>query len=108
MVSVSDNCSVGLRRLFQMTMTSILRGILYSQTDAITMVRQARALIREGAIGRVRLIEAELSVGDPGVVAEPKDPSQRHWRFRKSSMGEGAILGEVGTSIQYGMFCVRP
>jgi predicted dehydrogenase len=61
------------------------------------MVRQAKALIREGAIGRVRLIEAELSVGDPGVVAEPKDRSQRHWRFRKSSMGEGAILGEVGS-----------
>jgi len=61
------------------------------------MVRQAKALIREGAIGRVRLIEAELSAGDPGVVAEPKDPSQRHWRFRKSSMGEGAILGEVGS-----------
>jgi predicted dehydrogenase len=61
------------------------------------MVRQAKALVREGAIGRVRLIEAELSVGDPGVVAEPKDRSQRHWRFRKSSMGEGAILGEVGS-----------
>jgi predicted dehydrogenase len=61
------------------------------------MVRQARALVREGAIGRVRLIEAELSAGDPGVVAEPKDSSQRHWRFRKSSMGEGAILGEVGS-----------
>jgi predicted dehydrogenase len=61
------------------------------------MVRQAKALVRERAIGRVRLIEAELSVGDPGVVAEPKDRSQRHWRFRKSSMGEGAILGEVGS-----------
>jgi len=61
------------------------------------MVRQAKALIREGAIGRVRLIEAELSAGDLGVVAEPKDPSRRHWRFRKSSMGQGAILGEVGS-----------
>jgi predicted dehydrogenase len=61
------------------------------------MVRQARALIKEGRIGRVRLIEAELSAGDPGVVAEPEDPSKRHWRFRKSSVGENAILGEVGS-----------
>jgi predicted dehydrogenase len=68
------------------------------------MVRQAKALIREGAIGRVRLIEAELSAGDPGVVAEPKDPSKRHWRFRKSLMGEGAILGEVG-SHPFNMAC---
>ena len=61
------------------------------------MVRQAQVLVREGAIGRVRLIEAELSAGDPGVVTEPEDPGKRHWRFRKSSMGESAILGEVGS-----------
>jgi hypothetical protein len=48
------------------------------------MLRRAKALIREVAIERVRLIEAELSVGDPGAVAEPKDPSQRHWRFKKA------------------------
>jgi predicted dehydrogenase len=68
------------------------------------MVRQAKALVKAGAIGRIRLIEAELSAGDPGVVAEPKDPSKRHWRFRKSSMGEGAILGEVG-SHPFNMVC---
>lgn len=61
------------------------------------MVRQARALVREGRIGPVRLIETELSAGDPGVVMEPEDPNKRHWRFRKGSMGESAILGEVGS-----------
>jgi predicted dehydrogenase len=61
------------------------------------MVRQAKALISDGAIGAVRLIEAELSAGDRGVITEPADPNKRHWRFRKSSMGESAILGEVGS-----------
>jgi predicted dehydrogenase len=61
------------------------------------MVRQAKAFVREGRIGRVRLIETELSAGDPGVAIEPVDPRKRHWRFRKSSMGESAILGEVGS-----------
>jgi len=61
------------------------------------MVRQAREMVRAGALGEVRLVEAEFSSGDPGVAREPEDPAQRHWRFRAASMGEAAILGEVGS-----------
>jgi predicted dehydrogenase len=61
------------------------------------VVRHARDMIASGELGRIRLIEGELCAGDPGVSTEPKDPSQRHWRFRASSMGKGAILGEVAS-----------
>src|SRR5262245_16643736 len=45
------------------------------------MVRQAKTLITEGAIGKVRLVDGEFSIGTPGVALEPEDPSKRHWRF---------------------------
>ena len=61
------------------------------------MVRQARAMVQNGELGEIRLIEAELAAGDPGVSVEPDDPADRHWRFRESSMGKGAILGEVAS-----------
>jgi predicted dehydrogenase len=61
------------------------------------MVREARALVRSGALGPLRLIEAEFAGGDPGVAREPEDASRRHWRFRADSMGKAAILGEVGS-----------
>ncbi len=61
------------------------------------MVRQARAMVAAGELGHVRIVEAELCAGDPGVSVEPEDPSKRHWRFRASSMGRGAILGEVAS-----------
>lgn len=61
------------------------------------MVREARSLIASGELGPVRLVEAELCAGDPGVSVEPADPSKRHWRFREASMGKGAILGEVAS-----------
>lgn len=61
------------------------------------MVRHARAMVASGALGRIRLIEGELCAGDPGVSVEPDDPAKRHWRFRASSMGKGAILGEVAS-----------
>lgn len=52
------------------------------------MVRQARAMVAAGELGKIRLIEGELCAGDPGVSVEPEDPAKRHWRFRSSSMGK--------------------
>jgi predicted dehydrogenase len=82
-------------------------GKLFCLTHCYTgypMVRQARQMILSGIIGKIRLIEAELSAGDSGVMNEPKDPSRRHWRFRVGSMGKHAILGEVG-SHAYNIAC---
>ena len=61
------------------------------------MVREARSIVRSGVLGKIRILEAELAAGDPGVSVEPDDPSKRHWRFRDDIMGKGAILGEVSS-----------
>jgi predicted dehydrogenase len=61
------------------------------------MVREAREMVATGAIGAVRMIEAEHAAGGPDMVREPEDKSTRHWRFRESSMGKASVLGEVGT-----------
>jgi predicted dehydrogenase len=82
-------------------------GGLFCLTHCYTgypMVRQARAMVRAGAIGKVRLIDAEFSIGTPGVALEPQDPARRHWRFRADQEGKAAILGEAG-SHAYHMAC---
>lgn len=61
------------------------------------MVREARHLVASGALGELRMVEAEHAAGGPDMVSEPEDPSTRHWRFRESSMGKASILGEVGS-----------
>ncbi len=65
--------------------------------SAFPMVRHARDLVAAGALGHIRMIEAEFAGGAPGVNLEPENPADRHWRFRAGSMGPEAILGEVGT-----------
>lgn len=73
---------------------------LFAVTHCYTgypMVREARELIRSGAIGSVRLIEGQFASGEPGVLREPEDISRRHWRFRAGSMGKASVLGEVGS-----------
>ena len=62
-----------------------------------SVVRHARKMVENGELGTTRIAEGELASGDPGVFFEPDDSSKRHWRFRRSTMGEGAILGEVSS-----------
>lgn len=75
-------------------------GRLFCLTHCYTgypMVRQARAMVAAGAIGKVRLIDAEFSIGTPGVALEPDDPARRHWRFRIDQEGKAGLLGEAGS-----------
>lgn len=75
-------------------------GLVFAVAHCYTgypMVREARQLVASGAIGEVAMIEAEHAAGGPDMVREPADKSQRHWRFRASSMGKASVLGEVGT-----------
>ncbi|SEF15294.1 Predicted dehydrogenase [Rhizobiales bacterium GAS191] len=83
------------------------RGRLFCLTHCYTgypMVREARAMVKAGAIGKVRLIDAEFSIGVPGVALEPDDPATRHWRFRVDQEGKAGLLGEAG-SHAYHMAC---
>jgi predicted dehydrogenase len=68
------------------------------------MTRQARALIKQGAIGAVRMIDVIFAPGDPGTSVEPENPADRHWRFLAASIGKASILGEVN-SHAYHMAC---
>ena len=61
------------------------------------MPRLARDLVASGALGKLRMIDAEFAGGAAGVALEPEDLSQRHWRFRPDVAGQEGIMGEVGT-----------
>jgi predicted dehydrogenase len=54
-------------------------------------------MVAAGAIGKVRLIEGEFSIGTAGVALEPVDPRKRHWRFRPDQEGKAGLLGEAGS-----------
>lgn len=69
--------------------------------SAYPMVRQARDMVAEGAIGEVKMVEAEFVEGSPDLALEPEDPETRHWRFRPESMGKAAVLGELGTHVHH-------
>ncbi len=73
-------------------------GRLFALTHCYSgypMVREARARVRAGAIGKVRQIECDFVAGS--FLVEEPERDKRHWRFRPEFMGKEAILGEIGT-----------
>jgi len=58
------------------------------------LVREARALVRNGVIGEIRQIQCDFPSGP--FMTEAPERSRRHWRFLPEFMGKEAIMGELG------------
>jgi predicted dehydrogenase len=76
-------------------------GVVFCHTfnyTAFPMVRQARALVRDGDIGDIRMVQVEyvqghnaaLSPGERGAAAKP-------WRLQPEKTGASLILGDIGS-----------
>lgn len=76
-------------------------GVVFCHTfnyTAFPMVRQARAMVRDGDIGEIRMVQVEyvqghnasLSPGERGAAARP-------WRMQPEKTGASLILGDIGS-----------
>ena len=59
------------------------------------MVRQARAMVRSGALGRVRLVVAEFAHASHGDAADADNPRVR-WRYDPKQAGVSSVLADAG------------
>jgi predicted dehydrogenase len=75
------------------------RGLIFAVThnySAYPMVRQARAMVKEGALGQIRVVQVEYA---QDWLAEPLEQSgqkQAAWRTDPAQAGGGAI-GDIGS-----------
>ena len=72
---------------------STARFFLTHNYSANPLVREARALMAEGALGDIRLVQAEYL---QGWLSEPVQSKQADWRTDPAQAGAGA-LGDIGT-----------
>ncbi|MBU3028918.1 Gfo/Idh/MocA family protein [Paracoccus marinaquae] len=73
--------------------TSTARFFLTHNYSALPMVREARALVADGVLGELRLVQAEYL---QGWLADPAEGKQAEWRTDPARAGAGA-LGDIGT-----------
>jgi predicted dehydrogenase len=74
-------------------------GLVFCVTynySAYPMVRQARAMVRAGEIGKVRQIHLAYVQGHNASLVEA-DPAGRTWRFDPVACGPSLVLGDIGT-----------
>lgn len=71
--------------------------VLTHNYTAYPMVRQARQMIGEGALGRVRMVAAEYIQGWLATRVEDTGNKQASWRTDPAKSGPGGALGDIGT-----------
>ncbi|MFO1106162.1 MAG: Gfo/Idh/MocA family oxidoreductase [Amaricoccus sp.] len=61
------------------------------------MVRQARAMVRDGLLGEIRLVQAEYAQDWMTEPQEDKGNKQAEWRVDPAKSGAGGATGDIGT-----------
>ena len=75
-------------------------GLIFALTHNYTgypMVKQARAMVAGGEIGKVRKVVVEYPQGWLATKLEDSDQKQASWRTDPSKSGMGGAMGDIGT-----------
>lgn len=75
-------------------------GLIFALTHNYTgypMVKQARKMVAEGEIGKVRKVVVEYPQGWLATKVEDTDSKQASWRVDPAKSGMGGAMGDIGT-----------
>ena len=76
-------------------------GIVFCHTfnyTAFPMVRQARAMVRDGDVGEIRMVQVEYVQGHNATLnAGERGEAAAAWRMRPEKAGGSLILGDIGS-----------
>lgn len=83
-------------------------GLVFCQTFNYTgfpLVRQARAMVRDGDLGEIRLAQVNYVQGHNAALRPGEgDAGPSTWRFRPEAAGQSLILGDIGSHAHH-MVC---
>jgi predicted dehydrogenase len=76
--------------------TKLVFGVTYCYSG-YPMVRQARAMVRDGVLGNIRLVQVEHASGWASTLLEAQGHKQATWRTTPSIAGKSSVVGDLGT-----------
>ncbi len=71
------------------------------------MIEEARKLVEDGALGKIRIVNMQFAHGGNNVAVEKKAESQA-WRVDPKKAGPAFSMGDVGTHLLYLSECILP
>jgi predicted dehydrogenase len=75
-------------------------GLVFCLTHNYTgypMVRQAKAMVQEGRLGAIRLVQVEYVQGGKAAEEDPPPGPGQPWRYDPERGGPSLVLGDIGT-----------
>ena len=75
-------------------------GLVFCLTHNYTgypMVRQARALVEDGQVGEIRLVQVEYVQGGKADETDPDPAGGLPWRYNPVRGGPSLVMGDIGT-----------
>lgn len=81
-------------KLVSLAQNSNALFILTHNYTGYPMVRQAREMVADGALGKIRVVQVEYP---QDWLAEPVDNKQASWRTDPTKSGQGGSTGDIGT-----------
>ena len=75
-------------------------GLIFAVTHAYTgypMVKEARKLVQDGGLGKIRKIVVEYPQGWLSTLLEKTDSVQASWRTDPARSGKAGCMGDIGT-----------
>ena len=75
-------------------------GLVFCLTHNYTgypMVRQAKAMVADGQVGTIRLVQVEYVQGGKADEKDPEDPNHLPWRYDPKRGGPSLVMGDIGT-----------
>jgi predicted dehydrogenase len=76
--------------------TGLVFGVTYNYSG-YPMVRQARAMVRSGELGDIRLVQVEHASGWASTLLEAQGHKQATWRTDPAIAGKSSVVGDLGT-----------
>lgn len=75
-------------------------GLVFCLTHNYTgypLVRQARAMVRNGELGEIRLVQVEYVQGGKADEVDPDPAGELPWRYDPIRGGPSLVMGDIGT-----------
>ncbi len=75
-------------------------GLIFCLTHNYTgypMVRQARAMVQDGQLGEIRLVQVEYVQGHKADENDPDPSDELPWRYDPVRGGPSLVMGDIGT-----------
>lgn len=76
--------------------TSLVFCLTHNYTG-YPMVRQARAMVQDGQLGDIRLVQVEYVQGGKAAERDPDSDGPLPWRFDPVRGGPSLVMGDIGT-----------